>query len=95
MAKKAKPHTEPTRCPITNDPRRRLASNAETDAILDNFPEGIARPALRALVAAGISRLEDLATISEHELPALHGMGPKAAASLKLALSDRGLSFRD
>lgn len=38
-------------------------------------------PAQRALTAAGISSLDDLATRTEAEVAVLHGMGPKRSAS--------------
>lgn len=82
-------------CPITSDPRKRLASDAQTDAIKANFPSGIARPALRALVAADLTTLEQLTTISEDELSQLHGMGTKAIEALRFGLRAQGLDFRD
>ena len=87
--------TDESLCPITRDPKQRLASNAQTDAIKANFPAGIARPALRALVAAGLTTLEQLTTISEVELSELHGMGPKAVKTLRAGLLASGLDFRD
>lgn len=82
------------KCPVANDSSVRLASDLQTDAIRDNFPKGVARPALRALLAAGYSRLEELATISEQELGTLHGIGPKALNNLKKGLQARGLAFK-
>ena len=60
---------------------------------MSNFPAGLARPARRALAAAGISRLEQLTELSETELIKLHGIGPKALLVIKGAMEDRGLSF--
>lgn len=57
------------------------------------FPPGIARPALRALEAAGITRLEQLVRVRQVDLLKLHGMGPKAAGILQAALQAKGLSF--
>lgn len=57
------------------------------------FPDGIAKPALRALDAAGIRTLAQLARWSETELLALHGMGPKALGMLRGALEAQGKSF--
>jgi hypothetical protein len=59
----------------------------------DTWPAGVSRPAQRALAAAGYSRLEELARVSEAELAKLHGMGPKALGVLREALAVRGLSF--
>lgn len=60
-----------------------------------DLPSGLARPARRALAAAGYARLEQLTSVRESELLRLHGMGPKALDLLRRALADRGLSFAD
>jgi uncharacterized protein YdhG (YjbR/CyaY superfamily) len=57
------------------------------------FPK-LAAPARRALPAAGYSRLDQLAQVSEPDLTKLHGIGAAAMAALREALHDRGLSFR-
>ena len=57
------------------------------------FPK-IGAPAIRALEAAGYSRLEQLTKISEAELGQLHGMGPKALGILRETLKEKGLSFK-
>jgi len=59
----------------------------------DLVPSTIAAPARRALVAAGVTRLEDLTYLREDQLLALHGMGPKAVAQLRAVLCERGKSF--
>ncbi|MDQ3225708.1 MAG: DNA-binding protein [Chloroflexota bacterium] len=51
------------------------------------------KPATRALHAAGYTRLDQLVTVTERELLALHGMGPKAIGILRAALHARGRSF--
>jgi uncharacterized protein YdhG (YjbR/CyaY superfamily) len=56
------------------------------------FPK-LAAPARRALSAAGYTRLDQLAQVSEPELGKLHGMGPAAIAALRDALQERGRSF--
>jgi predicted flap endonuclease-1-like 5' DNA nuclease len=53
----------------------------------------IGQPATRALAQIGRVRLDQVATMSERELLALHGVGPKAVRILREALSERGLSF--
>ncbi len=58
-----------------------------------DLPAGLARPARRALVAAGYTRLEQLTKVSEAEVLALHGMGPKALDQLRRTLAAKGLSF--
>ena len=56
------------------------------------FPK-LAAPARRALLAAGYTRLDQLAEVSEPDLKKLHGMGPTAIAALREALHEHGLSF--
>ena len=58
------------------------------------FPAGLSGPALRALSGAGIRSMDDLASWSEKDLGALHGMGPKGARMLREALAASGRSFR-
>jgi hypothetical protein len=58
-----------------------------------DFPAGLSQPALRAFAAAGLTRLADFARVSEAELLALHGVGPKAVRVLRPALEERGLRF--
>ena len=53
----------------------------------------LASPAQRALAAAGITHLEQLTRISEAALAQLHGIGPNAIKTLRLALEEKGLSF--
>jgi DNA-directed RNA polymerase alpha subunit len=55
----------------------------------------LAAPARRALLGAGYTRLEDLTTVTESEVMQLHGMGANAMRTLRDALQERGLSFRD
>lgn len=59
------------------------------------WPKGVAKPAQRALAAAGYASVEELTTTTEAELAALHGMGPKALKILSEALHAKGLSFAD
>jgi hypothetical protein len=58
-----------------------------------DLPDGLSRPAQRALAAAGYTRLDQLTRVSETEISRLHGMGPKAIDRLRRALAERGLSF--
>lgn len=58
-----------------------------------DFPRGIGNPATNALVAAGYTRLAQLTKVSEAEILALHGVGPKAIRVLREVLAERGLSF--
>jgi hypothetical protein len=60
---------------------------------MSDFPK-TSKPAERALIAAGYTRLEHLTKVSEKEVSKLHGMGPKALGILKEALKAKGLSFK-
>lgn len=51
-------------------------------------------PALRARETAQIGSLDDLAEWTEEDLAALHGMGPKGIAPLRVALTASGRGFR-
>lgn len=57
------------------------------------LPAGIGKPALRALTAAGYTRLDQLAKVKEDDLLKLHGVGPKAIRVLRAALQASGRSF--
>lgn len=54
------------------------------------FPQGVARPAQRALATIGVTRLEQTTRFTEQELQSLHGMGPKAIRLIKAALKHQG-----
>ena len=58
-----------------------------------DLPSGLGQPALRALSAAGYSRLEQFTKIRESDLLKLHGMGPKALGLIRSALAAKGLAF--
>ncbi len=53
----------------------------------------LASPAQRALAEADITRLVQLTRMSETELAQLHGIGPNAIKTLRLALDEKGLAF--
>ena len=55
---------------------------------------GLAAPARRALVNTNLLKLNDLKKISESELKKLHGMGPSAIKTLKLAMKKSKISFK-
>ena len=59
-----------------------------------HFLSVIAAPARRALEREGILTIEKLATYSEQEILALHGMGKSSIPKLKSELEQSGLSFR-
>ena len=83
-----------TNCALVASPSLRRRSDALTDAIAPNFPAGIARPALRALHAAGLTTLCDLSHVRESELAKMHGMGPKAIGLLRAAMHSAGVRFK-
>ncbi|MFN8378839.1 MAG: DNA-binding protein [Anaerolineae bacterium] len=51
-------------------------------------------PAMRAVTGVGVTCLEDLTRLTEAELLALHGVGPKAIRIWKQALAERGLALK-
>ena len=53
----------------------------------------IGMPATNALALQRIVTLEQVATWSERDLLALHGVGPKAIRILREALAERGMGF--
>lgn len=55
----------------------------------------LSSPARNALQANGITTLTELAQHSEREVLKLHGMGPRSMPTLRKALEDAGLSFKD
>lgn len=57
-------------------------------------PQGLSKPAQRALAGAKVSSLKQLAAKREADISALHGMGPNGVATLKAALKAAKLSFK-
>ncbi|GIF73300.1 hypothetical protein Asi02nite_28180 [Asanoa siamensis] len=55
----------------------------------------IGRPANSALLAAGITTLDQVAALSRRDLLAMHGVGPKAVRILAAALAGQGRGFAD
>ena len=55
----------------------------------------LSAPAHRALENAGCTTVAQLSRITEKELLALHGVGPKVLPELRAALADAGLSFAE
>jgi predicted flap endonuclease-1-like 5' DNA nuclease len=54
-----------------------------------DLPKAIGRPAARALADAGITTLDHVAAVTDAELAALHGVGPKAVRILRETLDRR------
>ncbi len=65
-----------------------------SESLQSNFPK-LSQPALRALHAAGCTRLEQVAMLSEAQLKQLHGIGPTAVEALRQALAEKGLAFAE
>jgi uncharacterized protein YdhG (YjbR/CyaY superfamily) len=59
------------------------------------FLHKLSAPARRALENEGITSLQQLAKLSEAEVLQLHGMGKASLPTLREALSERSLSFRE
>ena len=55
---------------------------------------GVGRVAARALAERGITTLAQVASLTEVELLAVHGVGPKAARIVREALEARGKRLR-
>lgn len=62
---------------------------------MNHWPEGVARPAIRALHTAELYRLEDLKNMDVKSLKRLHGIGPKAFAALQQAMDEKGYKFKE
>ncbi|WP_405219785.1 hypothetical protein [Agrococcus sp. Ld7] len=67
-------------------------STRDTPAQNGDLPE-IGRPANRALLAIGVTTLDQVAAMPEAELLALHGVGPRAIRLLRKALEQQGRGF--
>lgn len=65
-----------------------------TEKTDSDLPKELAKPAQRALAGAGYSQLEQFTKLREDEVLQLHGLGPKAMESIRLALAAKGLSFK-
>lgn len=55
---------------------------------MTEWPKGVAKPAIRALNAAGYTQLEQLEKVDLSTLKNLHGMGPKALTAIEAALNE-------
>jgi hypothetical protein len=60
-----------------------------------SFPPELSAPATRALTNAGITSATQLATWTETDVLALHGIGPSSLPPLRAALAAEGLTFAD
>ena len=66
-----------------------VAADAAEPGSVGDLPATIGRPATRALAGARIVTLSDVAPLSDRELLALHGVGPRAVRILREALAAR------
>lgn len=80
-------------CSLAASKRKKNAADKLAATAKEDFPPRVAQPALRALAAAGYTRLDQLAKIREEGLTKLHGIGPKAIRLIREALKKRGQSF--
>jgi len=55
----------------------------------------IGAPARRALEAAGVTTLAQVATWTAADLGDLHGVGPRAVRLLREAMAERSITFTD
>ena len=60
----------------------------------EGFLSKIGAPARRALERERIDTLIKLSKISEKDLLQLHGVGPSTLPKLRIALKEKGLSFK-
>lgn len=83
---------------LSRAPKRLVAQAAAADTAaaggVGDLPKAIGRPATQALTSAGITTLAQVAELTEAELRAMHGVGPKAVRILREALSAHGHSFK-
>jgi hypothetical protein len=68
--------------------------NDSNNSQTPDFPHGLAKPAIRALLNSDITRLEQLPQFTEAEVSQLHGIGPNAIVQLRKALELKELSFK-
>ncbi|WP_242905202.1 hypothetical protein [Actinomadura terrae] len=63
--------------------KRVAAGDAAAPGGVGDLPKSIGGPATRALAGAGITTLAQVAALSDAELLAMHGVGPKAVRVLR------------
>ena len=80
-----------SRCPVTKG-EVDLESYAKRDGEWRKI--GLAAPARRALVDAGLTELIHLKKFKREQIDALHGMGPSALKTLDAAMKKLGMAFK-
>lgn len=78
-----------SRAPKTLADQARAADTA-TPGTIGDLPRAIGKPATQALVNAGVTTLAQVADLTDADLKAMHGVGPKAVRILREALAERG-----
>lgn len=79
---------------LSRAPQRLVSEREEADRGVapggsNALPKSIGKPATRALLGAGVRSLADVARLTEADLLALHGVGPKAVRILLAAVGER------
>lgn len=64
-----------------------------TTELRTQFPPSMGKVSRRELASAGFTRFEQLTKTTPEALLAIHGVGPKAIAILRVELATRGMSF--
>ena len=67
---------------------------AQSAASESEFPTSIGKVAHRALAHHGLTRWDQLTTVTRAELLRIHGVGPKSVTILGDELASRRLSFK-
>ena len=93
MAKRNTSSAAKHQCDLRQSSAKRDAAEATAEALRPHFPAGVARPALRALAAAGYRQLADLDGVERRSLAELHGMGPKALDAIDGELRAGGMQL--
>lgn len=79
---------------LSRAPKRLAAQVSAADTVaageVGDLPRGIGRPATQALTSAGITTLAQVAELTEAELLAMHGVGPKAVRILRETIGGTG-----
>lgn len=60
----------------------------------EEFLQQLSKPARNALLHNGIQSFEQLAELTEKQVLAIHGIGPKSLPMMKAALSQANQAFK-
>ena len=71
------------------------STKAKTESQPESDVPKLGAPAVRALTAAGYTRLEQFTKLRVDQIKDLHGVGPNAINRLRAALKEKGWSFAD